>query len=110
MLDQLGLLDDLLQIGYIAHSSVTYKDGKRVTERGWNAIYENMHNTNMNYVLNIRQKYSEQVFRNAYERLGDHVHKGWILKRLSYEDTPQGVRVKSIIEELASGTEKAIIR
>lgn len=34
MLDQLDLLDDMNQIGYICRNSVTWKDGKRITSRG----------------------------------------------------------------------------
>ncbi|KAL6236384.1 hypothetical protein BDW75DRAFT_250169 [Aspergillus navahoensis] len=61
MLDQLDLLDDLNQIGYVARNSVTFKDGKRVTSRGWQKMFEAMHGTYLDYCLNIRQKYSEEL-------------------------------------------------
>jgi phenol 2-monooxygenase len=79
MLDQLELLDELNQIGYIGRNSVTYKDGKRVTSRGWHFMFEHMHGTFLDYCLNIRQKYSETVIRDFYVKLGGRLFAGWKL-------------------------------
>lgn len=87
MLDQLELLDDLNQIGYIGRNSVTYKDGKRVTSRGWHVMFQRMHGTFLDYALNIRQKYSEGVIRAAYEKRGGRTYIGWKLEGFSVDNT-----------------------
>ncbi|GAB1208560.1 hypothetical protein APSETT445_007311 [Aspergillus pseudonomiae] len=80
MLDQLELLDELNQIGYIGRNSVTYKDGKRVTSRGWHVMFQRMSGTFLDYCLNIRQKYSENVIRDAYLKMGGRAYIGWALE------------------------------
>ena len=87
MLDQLDLLEDLNQIGYIGRNSVTYKDGKRVTSRGWHAMFERMNGTFLDYCLNIRQKYSEEVIHSAYGKLGGQAYVGWKLESFSVDPT-----------------------
>lgn len=54
ILDQLDLLDEMNQIGSIGRNSVTWKDGKRVTGRGWHSTFYEMGETYLNYLLNIR--------------------------------------------------------
>ncbi|KAL3480024.1 pentachlorophenol 4-monooxygenase [Aspergillus californicus] len=83
MLDQLDLLEEMNQIGYVGRNSVTYKDGKRVTSRGWHIMFERMTGTYLDYCLNIRQKYSEEIFRNAYQRIGGNPYIGWKLESYS---------------------------
>jgi phenol 2-monooxygenase len=80
MLDQLDLLDDMNQIGFIGRNSVTYKDGERVTSRGWHTMFQRISGTYLDYCLNIRQKYSEGVFRDAYKRRGGEPYIGWKLE------------------------------
>jgi phenol 2-monooxygenase len=79
MLDQLGLLDEMLQVGLVGRGSVTYKDGRRVNDRGWDFL-SRMADTHLDYCLNIRQKYSEHIFRSALEGQGGKVNAGWTLK------------------------------
>ncbi|KAJ5643727.1 uncharacterized protein N7484_006234 [Penicillium longicatenatum] len=83
MLDQLDLLDDLNQIGYICRNSVTWKDGKRITSRGWHLMFDRMDGTFMDYCLNLRQRYSEDVIREAYIHAGGQLHMGWKLEDFS---------------------------
>jgi len=90
MLDQLELLDELNQIGYIARNSVTYKDGERVTSRGWHVMFERMHGTFLDYCLNIRQKYSENVIRRTYAKLGGRLLIGWKLEDYAIDDLSGG--------------------
>ncbi|PYH35216.1 pentachlorophenol 4-monooxygenase [Aspergillus neoniger CBS 115656] len=89
---------DLNQIGYVARDSVTYRDGKRVTARGWEIMYQHMRGTFLDYCLNIRQKYSEEVIRDAYVSLGGEPYIGW---RLDGFDVSSGrsltVRSKFIV-------------
>jgi phenol 2-monooxygenase len=79
MMEHLELLDTMNQTGYIARNSVTFKDGKRVTSRGWHKIFDRMGGTYLDYCLNIRQKRSEDIFRKAYRKLGGTPHAGWKL-------------------------------
>jgi phenol 2-monooxygenase len=85
MLDQLDLLDDMNQIGFIGRNSVTYKDGERVTSRGWHTMFQRISGTYLDYCLNIRQKYSEGVFRDAYKRRGGEPYIGWKLEYFSVD-------------------------
>ncbi|KAF9886469.1 hypothetical protein FE257_011376 [Aspergillus nanangensis] len=87
MLDQLELLDDLNQVGYIGRNSVTYKDGKRVTTRGWHVVFQRMHGTFLDYCLSLRQKYSEGLIRAAYEKLGGQMYMCWKLDDFSIADS-----------------------
>lgn len=79
MMEHLELLDVMNQTGYIARNSVTFKDGKRVTSRGWHKVFDHMGGTYLDYCLNIRQKRSEDIFRKAYRKLGGVLHAGWKL-------------------------------
>lgn len=83
MLDQLDLLDDMNQIGYIYRNSVTWKDGKRITSRGWHLMFDRMDGTFMDYCLNLRQRYSEDVIREAYSDAGGQLYMGWKLEGFS---------------------------
>ncbi|PYH91258.1 pentachlorophenol 4-monooxygenase [Aspergillus ellipticus CBS 707.79] len=109
MLDQLDLLNDLSQIGYIGRNSVTYKDGKRVTSRGWHVMFERMSGTYLDYCLNIRQKYSEGVIRSAYEGLKGEQYTGWKLESYVVDDAAQDdYKVVSQIRNVGSGEELSI--
>ncbi|KAL5050245.1 hypothetical protein BDW71DRAFT_203646 [Aspergillus fruticulosus] len=110
MLDQLDLLDDLNQIGYIGRNSVTFKDGKRVTSRGWQKIFEAMHGTYLDYCLNIRQKYSEEVIRKAYQRLGGEPYIGWKLESFSVDhEIENDYKVTSQVRNLKTD-ETAVVK
>ncbi|KAL4734370.1 pentachlorophenol 4-monooxygenase [Aspergillus similis] len=101
MLDQLDLLDELNQIGYAGRNSVTFKDGKRVTSRGWHKMFEAIHGTYLDYCLNIRQKYSEEVIRQSYQKLGGEPYIGWKLESFSLDhDSEEEYKVTSQINSL----------
>ena len=103
MLDQLDLLEDLNQIGYIGRNSVTYKDGKRVTSRGWHVMFERMHGTFLDYCLNLRQKYSEGVIQEAYARVGGRSFVGWKLEEFVVDPEEEDYKVVSQIREVKTG-------
>ncbi|PWY94667.1 pentachlorophenol 4-monooxygenase [Aspergillus sclerotioniger CBS 115572] len=105
LLDQLGLLDDLNQIGYVARNSVTYRGNKRVTSRGWHVMFQRMHGTFLDYCLNIRQKYSEEVIRDAYEAFRGNPYIEWKLDGFSVEEgtCDDDYKVTSQITEITSG-------
>jgi phenol 2-monooxygenase len=94
MLDQLGLLDEMSQVGFIGKASVTYKDGQRVHDRGWDFI-SRVTDTYFDYCLNIRQKYSEDIFRSALEQHGGRVNAGWTLKNLVVKDDGDDYRISA---------------
>lgn len=111
LLDQLGILDDLDQIGYVARDSVTYRDGKRVTARGWEIMYQHMRGTFLDYCLNIRQKYSEEVIRDAYVALGGEPYIGWRLDGFDVEKAcDDDYKVVSHVTEASSGRRLTVRR
>lgn len=67
LLEQLDITSALLQEGYVSRANTNYKDGERVNERGWNVMFSHCKSSFHDYALNIRQRYSEDVFRNRYE-------------------------------------------
>ncbi|KAK5173996.1 uncharacterized protein LTR77_001075 [Saxophila tyrrhenica] len=73
LLDQLDLYDDLAQVGLVARRAVTFKEGKRVHGRGWTQ-FENFTDTYFDFSLNVRLKYSEDIFRRRIGELGGEVH------------------------------------
>ncbi|OJD33491.1 pentachlorophenol 4-monooxygenase [Diplodia corticola] len=77
LLEREDLFDQMAQIGFFARNATTYKDGHIVPGRGWQILWKAMKDSFHPYVLNIRQKYSEQVFRENYEAFGYQVHYGW---------------------------------
>jgi phenol 2-monooxygenase (NADPH) len=72
MLDQLSLFDDMAQIGLLSRRSTTWKDGKRVQGRGWRGV-ESIKDSFFDFMINIRLKYSEDVFRAKIAELGCRV-------------------------------------
>lgn len=85
LLDQLDLLDEIAQVGLIGRASVTYKDGQRVQDCGWDHLHT-LSDTYLTYNLNIPQKYSENIFRTALEIHGGKVNAGWILRNFVLDD------------------------
>jgi phenol 2-monooxygenase (NADPH) len=107
MLDQIDLLDEMDQVGFVARNSVTFdKNGKCVTSRGWHTIFEKTHGTFQDYLLNIRLKYSEEVIIRACEWLGRHVLVGWALVDMTTSE--DGFKVTSIIQNIGSGERRKI--
>jgi phenol 2-monooxygenase len=99
MLDQLDLNDALSQIGYIGRGSVVYKDGKKIQGRGWDFI-SRMHDTYFDYCLNIRQKYSENVFREKLMDLGGVFASSVTLKSFEIdENAADGYKVTSTLAD-----------
>lgn len=94
MLDQLDLLDEMTQVGFVGRASVTYKDGQKVHDRGWDFI-NRVTDTSFGYCLNIRQKYSEDIFRSALERHGGGVKAGWTLQHFALAETVDDHRISA---------------
>lgn len=89
MLDQLDLFDDMAQVGLVGKRSFTYRDGKRVQGRGW-SIMENLSgSTFFDYSLNIRLKYSEDIFRAKLTEMGVQVHAPVKLENFVLDDSAE---------------------
>lgn len=63
--------------------SVTHKDGHRVTTRGWHSLWVEMQNTFFDFLLSLRMKHSEDIFREGYLRLGGYEAAGWQVTNIS---------------------------
>ncbi|KAF8591269.1 hypothetical protein K439DRAFT_1558153 [Ramaria rubella] len=70
LLDQVGLFDSIADSGYIIRGAVTYKGRQELKTRGWTFIQEAIDgNTHFDYCFSIRQKISEEAFREKVRRL-----------------------------------------
>ncbi|KAI1812968.1 FAD binding domain-containing protein [Poronia punctata] len=73
MLSQLGLADALMKEAFLCRKNVTYNSrGEEVQGRGW-SFMSKMTDTAFDFVLVLRQKYQEEIYRNALSRHGVHV-------------------------------------
>ncbi|KAJ6113611.1 hypothetical protein N7523_006928 [Penicillium sp. IBT 18751x] len=76
-LDQLDLIEPMLQLGFACRTSVTYKDGERIIPgRVW-SFMENIQDTTYDFVLVLRQMYTEQILRDKLESVGSDYFQGY---------------------------------
>jgi phenol 2-monooxygenase len=67
-------------------------------------MYERMHGTFLDYCLNIRQKFSETVYRDAYSRIGGKPFIGWKLEDFTVDNsTKEDFKVTSRLTQVNSG-------
>lgn len=72
LLEQLDLLEDLLQIGFVVRGQAHFnKDGERVNDVVRYAT-SNIKDTFHDYLLLCRQKYTEQAIHQGYQRLASN--------------------------------------
>ncbi|KIW75530.1 hypothetical protein Z517_10272 [Fonsecaea pedrosoi CBS 271.37] len=92
MFDQYDLLTRLNQVGFVSRSGVNYdKDGRRDNTRGMRHVFDAMQgHTFLDYMLNIRLKYSEDILKAEYEELGGVVASGWELMSLTAQPDHEG--------------------
>ncbi|KZT32761.1 FAD/NAD(P)-binding domain-containing protein [Sistotremastrum suecicum HHB10207 ss-3] len=70
LMDQLGVYQDISEIGYIMKGAYTYRDGQPVVGKGWVFVDKTLKdNTFFEYTIGIRQKYSEDVFRKYISQI-----------------------------------------
>ncbi|KAL7915516.1 hypothetical protein GGI35DRAFT_489125 [Trichoderma velutinum] len=80
LLEQFHVAQDVLQIAFIARQGVTFKDGKRITNRGCHIMLPSTSTSFHNYAVNIRQKNIENIIAHKYESdYGKSVHFGWAI-------------------------------
>lgn len=111
MLDQLGLADSLAQQCFACRSTVNYdRNGKEVPGRGW-SFMEDMKDTKFDFALVLRQKYQEEIFRQALAREGVQLEAPWELKGIEVlEGVKEGShRVVARIESPAT-REKRVVK
>ena len=96
VLDQLGLHEDLSQVGFSSDRSWGYKDGRPI-DRKWGFLdspESKMHTTFIRNTLNIRLKHSEDIFRRRLEELGTRVRAPFeLVDFLLDQDTGEKYRV-----------------
>ncbi|PVH99998.1 FAD/NAD(P)-binding domain-containing protein [Periconia macrospinosa] len=104
LLEQVDLTEDLVQEGFISRGGVNFKDGKRVDARGWNLMYQHSKRSFHDYNLNLRQRYTEDVFRNRYANQGKTVWEGWELVQFSIDTTPDdGCNISAVLNHSSLG-------
>lgn len=88
LLDQLGLAEKLAQQCFACRDTVTYNSkGEEVKGRGWSFIETSMSNTAWDFALVLRQKYQEDVFREALHERGVEVEAPLILLDVVVDET-----------------------
>lgn len=71
MLDQVDVWEPMSEIAHIARGYVNYNNaGKRVISGTYHSLFNQLHGTYFDYVVNIRQRYSEEIFRKSLEETG----------------------------------------
>ncbi|KAF2660804.1 FAD/NAD(P)-binding domain-containing protein [Lophiostoma macrostomum CBS 122681] len=100
MLDQLGLADSLAQQCFACRQTVNYdRHGNEVPGRGW-SFMENMKDTTWDFALVLRQKYQEEIFRQAMKRHGVELAAPFALVNIEILDNvgPNGYKVLATLE------------
>jgi phenol 2-monooxygenase (NADPH) len=100
MLDQLGLAEELAQQCFACRQTVNYdKHGNEFPGRGW-SFMENMKDTKWDFALVLRQKYQEEIFRQALRRHSVELEAPYALTEVKTLDDvgPNGYKVVATIE------------
>ena len=114
MLDQFDLYDDMSQIGFIGKQTFTYVNGKRDQARGWRGIAGLSSQTFFDHAMNIRLKYSEDVFRSKLADLDVKIHApnkllGFELDQCAEDDYQVQATCQNTLGETTSVKAKYII-
>lgn len=72
-MDRLDLYDDLAQEAFISNKTFAYRNGEKVEGRGWWQL-ENIQRTFFPFALNLRLKYSEDIFRKKLAAMGTQIY------------------------------------
>jgi phenol 2-monooxygenase len=87
LLEQLDLAETFLQAGFVARTSINFRNGQRINERGWQSMFEPFRDSFHDYCVNIRQKNSEELILMKYrEDSGKDVWYGWELETFKIDD------------------------
>ena len=66
MLEQLDLAEELMQMGFVVRGQLTYRNGQRVEDEQLGSTDDD--ETFFDYLLTLRQKYTEDVIGAAYRK------------------------------------------
>ena len=105
MLSQVDLMDEMLQMAFVATGANSFKDGKRTSGKGSSPLYKHMGDTYLAFETFIRQMYVEEIIRNAYERCGGRVMMGWALQGLTIDrKAADSFRINAVIKDETGAT------
>ncbi|KAF2491393.1 FAD/NAD(P)-binding domain-containing protein [Lophium mytilinum] len=110
MLDQLGLADALAQECFACRTTASYdKDGNEVAGRGW-YFMETMKDTKWDFALVLRQKYQEEIFRQALKREGVSLDAPVSLVGIQVDDSVgwNGYKITATVENGITGARSVI--
>ncbi len=104
LLELLHVGRDIVQEGFASRSSVNFKDGQRSNERGWASLFDHLKTSYHDYVLNIRQRHSEDVLRHRYQSYGRSLWEGWELTSYVEDSTlNDGFNITATVEHRLQG-------
>ena len=107
MLEQLDVEESLGQAGFVTRGQSSYRGEAKTNSITYAS--SNFHDTFIDYLLLIRQKYVETSFRDAFEAVGKgSVHFGASLLSYGIEDNSEEHKVRVVLK--APGGKKIIVR
>ena len=109
LLDQVDVFDSMIEIAHIARGYVNYNAGKRVISGSYHSVFNSMHGTFFDYVINIRQRYSEQIFQQSFEEHGGTFYEACELLSIVHDENAADDYVLTVrVKDSAAGKEHEI--
>jgi phenol 2-monooxygenase (NADPH) len=107
LLDQMDLYDDMAQIAFNCRSGFTYNKGKKVQGRGWSIFEGWTGKTFFEDFMNLRLKYSEDVFREKLAGMGVHIQAPAKLETFELkEDAQDDYKIITKVSSMNDGTQE----
>ncbi|KAH0526854.1 hypothetical protein TsFJ059_010127 [Trichoderma semiorbis] len=105
LLEQVHVAQDVLQTAFIARQGATFKDGKRITNRGWHVVLPTVASSFHNYAVNIRQKHIEDILAHKYNSdHGKSIHFGWAITDYAIDKSlDDGYNITATITHISLG-------
>ena len=109
LLDQLDLADALAQQCFACRETVAYRDGVEVSGRGW-SFMEEMRGSVWDFALVLRQKYQEEVFRQALLKEGIALEASVECVDVSVDESVEvgGHRIIVVMKDCATGEDQTV--
>lgn len=96
MLEQLDVAEELMQMGFVVRGQLTYRDGQRVQDEQLGSVDDA--ETFFDYLLLLRQKYTEDVIGAAYTKCsGRSIHYGTKLQGYTLTENASDHKVQATI-------------
>ena len=107
MMEQLDLAEELMQMGFVVRGQLTYRDGQRVEGDLLGSTDDA--ETFFDYLLLLRQKYTEDIIGAAYKKCGDRsIHYGTKLQGYRLTKDASDHRVEATISAGSDSDTKTI--